>query len=340
MRTKLFLSYSTRDAEWRDRFLDQLRPELSIREDIWLDVNNIEGGAAWVKALRDGIHEAKCALLFITPHYLDRDQYSRKELSMLKDEEKRGLTILPVLVEPCVWDTVRELKSLQFVLWNHARGMRPDGKHERETLIPLSQCGDEGAIVNAIIDVCKQVAKTLGVVGQTTQEERDYLFGDTQRVLGNTIKLREPIHNGDFSVVYRAEIGDQTVAVKSIPDAARRNRLRHLFDNSLKQFKKLSHESFIDIVSSFCDEEPHCLVMEYMDRDEWPTLEKKLAQFPARRLPVEKVARILFSIAGAQDDAHAHELPIGPLSSANVYVNDEWGVKLSPLRVLGQLAQA
>ena len=52
MREKLFLSYSTGDAEWRDLFLKHMRTMLS-EEQIFVDKQSLRGGADW-KAQLDG----------------------------------------------------------------------------------------------------------------------------------------------------------------------------------------------------------------------------------------------------------------------------------------------
>ena len=111
-RSKLFVSYSRFDVGWRDRFLLHLR-ERFAHDLLWVDQESIDAGVDPWKSIEEGVRRAKCALLLLTPHYLDCDHPARThELQMLIDEQRKGLHLLPVLVEPCSWEHVPGLRII------------------------------------------------------------------------------------------------------------------------------------------------------------------------------------------------------------------------------------
>ena len=336
MRTKLFLSYSKGDSEWRDLFIQHLKTML-VGEQLWCDRDNIEDGSVWKNELTRALPESRCALLLITPNYLEKGRFAREELSMLAREQTDGLKLLPVLVKPCAWRNDATLSALQFVRWWNSSILIGSGVDDREDLRAVSEAGQEPEVERAVINICERVMKAMGVVAQTTPEQQDTLFNATRETLGNTVELEEAVHSGDFSVVYRGKFGNETVAVKAVPDAARQNRVRMLFDNALRSVTKFRDPAFIRVYGHFVDREPHCVIMEYVD---WPTLDEKLANHPGRRLPPRVVALILSTVARAQSDAHRCGVQIGPLSPENIHVGENWEIRISPLRIEGQLARA
>ena len=334
MRSKLFLSYSNKDSKWRDRFIEHLKG-LFAGDTLWYDQDDgdIAPGSRWAEKIDTALRDARCALLLLTPNYLDCSGYARKELEMALNQQESGLTLLPVLVEPCAWQGIELLRAVQFIRW-------PDANNGSGDIPALSEVGGAAptAIDRVVIDICMQVSKAVGVVGQTTATQRDQLFNETRKVLGERVELNGAmVHSGDFSVVYSGTFEGDRVAVKSVPDAPRRNRIRTIFDQALKSAKTLSDPAFIRIRFAVTDREPHCLVMDYID---WPTLDTRLASCDGHRLPPTTVVQILLKIASAQHDAHRNDFSIGPLCPANIHVNDAWDVRLSPIRIEGQMARA
>ncbi|HET9643360.1 MAG TPA: toll/interleukin-1 receptor domain-containing protein, partial [Burkholderiaceae bacterium] len=206
MRSKLFLSYSRADSKWRERFCRQLHA-LVMPDDLWVDLQSIEGGQDWESRIDEALAEARCALVLVTPAYLDLDSYSRRELGRLAQEQQRGLVLLPVLVADCPWQSVPALAKVQFLRWQGGTRRVPADLGEREELKPLDEAGRN--LDRAVVELCEQVKKTLGVVAQTTPQQMDELAADVRRVLGGQVNLDEPIHSGEFSVLYRARLGGE-----------------------------------------------------------------------------------------------------------------------------------
>lgn len=333
LRKKLFLSYSRADDAWRELFRKHLKTVVDAAE-IWVDDTSIQAGANWNEEIGNALAISRCALILLTPQYLDRSSYSHTELQLLIEEEKRGLTLLPVLIEDCDWEPVGSLGEHQFLRWPGGTWRVATVNGERETLRPLSN--EDEHRERAIVQICEQVKKALGVVAQVTTTQFDELANRVRNVLGIDTAL-ESLHSGDFSVVYRAKMGSQTVAIKALPDTPRQNRIRAIVANTLPNLQRLKDPAFIKIRMAYTEQEPYCLVMDYI---EWPTLEARLSESAGRRLQPLQVARVLSHIARAQGDAHANKLLIGPLSLGSVHVDPDWDVRLSALRVEGVLARA
>ncbi len=349
MRTKLFFSYSNSDSnpttDWRGLFLRYLQTMVSFKAGLWVDSASIEAGSDWNERIEAAIAESKCAMLLLTNEYLKVGSFTNDH-ELPKLLKSPGLKLLPVLVEPCPWEQRPDLCKLEFVPWRNDRRALKDGEGEHRVLRALSEAGDDAQtqaaqrsdVERAVMEVCEYVRRAFGVAGQITGQQGNDLLEETKDALIDQVALEtEPIHTGDFTVVYRGTLNGETVAVKALPTAAWRNRVEKAFQNAAIAASKLRDASFIRVHKLIDTPEVHGLVTEYID---WDTLGKVLATYPGRRLPPLIVAQILERIASAQDDAHEHMVQIGALSPASIYVNTDWEVRLSPIRVEGHLARA
>ena len=347
MREKLFLSYSTGDANWRDQFLRHLRTMLS-EEQLFVDKTSLREGEEWEGQLAEALIRSKCALLLLTPQYLEVGNFAQdRELPMLLEEHQKpdGLKLLPVLVENCTYAERPELSRLQLVGWDNSAKSVKRGADMREVIRPLKEAGDEAstpravesAIDQAVKEVCERVRKEFGVIGQITQQQRDHLFEKTKMALQSKgVTLDDCIRGGDFAVIYRGKYENQDVAVKALPTDAWRNRVSSSFDMAQRTAECLRDSSFIRLKGAIADPEVHAMVMEFVD---WPTLADEMKRHPCGCLPPHYVVKVLAKIAVAQQDAHKIGEQIGALSPASIYVNPEGDVRLTPFRIEGQLAR-
>jgi hemoglobin-like flavoprotein len=331
LRTKLFLSYSKVNSKWRDAFESQLRT-LFDSEHLWIDRESLVGGEPWGPAIEKAIEQSRCALVLVTPDYLDRGSYSRKEFEYLL-KQMPDLIVLPVLVDDCPWQEIEDLSETQFLRWGNDDERIVGG---RATLAPLPALTSHKC-KPAIVRICGDVKKQLGVVGQARKDQLDALFAATQARLGEIQLEQNAVHSGTFSVIYRGTLHGDTVAVKAVPDAPRQNRIRAVLMDTLPKIRKLTDGAFIHLRDSSVDGEPHYFVMDYV---EWPTLEQRLADGPEHCLDPSTVAVVLEQVARAHHDAHDAGLLIGPLTLGSIHLSDQQRVRLSPLRIEGMLARA
>ena len=106
-RSKVFISYSHTDV----RFLRQLQTHLKPYQqealmDYW-DDTRIAAGADWREEIRQAITTAKVAVLLLSSDFLASDFIAENELPpLLAAAKEQGVTILPVLVQPCAYNVM------------------------------------------------------------------------------------------------------------------------------------------------------------------------------------------------------------------------------------------
>ena len=112
----VFISYSQKDEEWKDR----LRPHLGVLEQvghitIW-DDRRIDAGATWYDEIRQAMERAAVAVCLISADYLASNFCVKEEIPYLLERRARnGMTLIPVLVRPCLWKAVPWLKPIQML---------------------------------------------------------------------------------------------------------------------------------------------------------------------------------------------------------------------------------
>ena len=92
--SEAFISYSRADSA----FADKLRQDLEHRGiAVWIDRDDIEGGAAWRASISKAIRSCCAFILILSPRSTQSGQVS-KELSVA---EAHNRLIVPVVLEPC-----------------------------------------------------------------------------------------------------------------------------------------------------------------------------------------------------------------------------------------------
>ena len=110
----VFVSYSHKDQNW----LDLLRPHLEQLErvgvlEVWHDLK-LTGGQHWYQEIQHVLARTRYALLLITADFLNSKFCMDEEVKYLLQQERRGqLTIIPILIRPCVLGPHRWLRKLQ-----------------------------------------------------------------------------------------------------------------------------------------------------------------------------------------------------------------------------------
>lgn len=115
-RTRIFISYSHKDAAWQARLAVHLRPlERAGLIDPW-DDTRIRSGDDWRAEITKALATARAAVLLLSADFLASDFIHGIELPALLDGAKaRGLLVLPVLVGPCDLSLYPALAAIQMV---------------------------------------------------------------------------------------------------------------------------------------------------------------------------------------------------------------------------------
>ncbi|MBI5934016.1 MAG: toll/interleukin-1 receptor domain-containing protein [Chloroflexi bacterium] len=110
----VFISYSHKDEEWKDRVVTHLRVlEMEGMLDVW-DDRRIEGGDDWKPEIEKAINNASIAILMISANFLTSKFILGEEApKLLKRRAKEGLRVIPLIVKPCAWQQVKWLSPIQ-----------------------------------------------------------------------------------------------------------------------------------------------------------------------------------------------------------------------------------
>jgi len=108
----VFLSYCHQDEVWKDRISGQLQVLGDLLE-VW-DDRKIGLGEDWFPRLQEAIDQAEVAILIISAAFLNSPFIKREEVPrLLRLRQTNGLTVIPVIASPCVWEAVPWLAAIQ-----------------------------------------------------------------------------------------------------------------------------------------------------------------------------------------------------------------------------------
>ena len=141
-RTKVFISYSHKDTEWKDLLLKQMAT-LQRRGllQVWVD-SQIKGGEDWYKLIHEAMLEARVAVLLVSEHFLDSEFIQEVEVPRLMEcHAEDGMRIYPIIIWPCLW---------KFDEWLASKQIRPkDGE-------PLAG-GNEFKIKKELVEITSEI---------------------------------------------------------------------------------------------------------------------------------------------------------------------------------------
>jgi hypothetical protein len=111
---KIFISYSHRDEQWKDRLVKQLKVlEMEGYYQLW-DGRHIELGQDWLPEIRTALNTADVAVMLISADFLTSDFIRNQEVPLLlKRRINEGTVVIPLIVKPCPWQGVKWLAHIQ-----------------------------------------------------------------------------------------------------------------------------------------------------------------------------------------------------------------------------------
>jgi len=115
VRDQVFISYSHKDARWRDDLLTHLKPYLRDGSiTAWSD-KDIQPGSRWLNEIRQALAQTRVAVLLVTPHFLASDFIHEHELTpFLNQAVTGGVTILwiPVRASSYLKSPIRDYQAM------------------------------------------------------------------------------------------------------------------------------------------------------------------------------------------------------------------------------------
>ncbi|CAK0742829.1 small subunit ribosomal protein S4 [uncultured Gammaproteobacteria bacterium] len=117
---RLFISYASKDAHWRDRLLIALAPSIEAGLiDPWHD-RKIEAGEQWHAEIFERIAWADAALLLFSQVFFNSKFIIKKEVPVLqKRYESEKWPLIPILLDHCDYEPMAFLHSLQLLNVNN-----------------------------------------------------------------------------------------------------------------------------------------------------------------------------------------------------------------------------
>lgn len=146
-RNRLFISYSHEDTKWLEAITQQLAVLQAQGLVSLCDDSKLRVGEGWFPQLHEMMLSARIGLLLISAPFLSSEFVRRAEIPRLFDQhEAGGMTIYPLLVEPCPWQLVEWLAKLE---------LRPlDAKRRARALASF----DGAARKQKLADVASEIA--------------------------------------------------------------------------------------------------------------------------------------------------------------------------------------
>lgn len=113
---KIFISYSHNDSSYLDLLmthLNYLEKNYSFR--VWSD-KDLKLGVNWSKKITQELDSSNIAILLISHHFLISDFILKVELpSILKNAQKNGTKVIPIILSHCMFDDYPKLSSFQAI---------------------------------------------------------------------------------------------------------------------------------------------------------------------------------------------------------------------------------
>lgn len=112
----VFVSYAKEDK----RYLNLLMPHLKTFVNLGLITvfthDAVKPGELWQDKTKSAILQAVAAILLVTENYLASESLMEEQLpQLLKQAERNGAVILPLLVKPCAYEDVPHIYQFKSV---------------------------------------------------------------------------------------------------------------------------------------------------------------------------------------------------------------------------------
>ena len=110
----VFISYSHKDEEWKDRLVTHLGVLQSQGLlDLW-DDRRIEAGEAWHQEIEEAMSAASVGVLLVSADFLTSKFILGEEVPrLLQRRDEAGIRIFPIVIRPCAWQRVGWLARMQ-----------------------------------------------------------------------------------------------------------------------------------------------------------------------------------------------------------------------------------
>ena len=111
--SKIFISYSHQDEDWKDRLQEQLEVlALEGYFSVW-DDRQIEPGDDWFAEIERELNQADVAVMLISASFLRSSFIRTEEIpTLLRRRKQEGIRLIPLILRPCRWQNIKWLKTI------------------------------------------------------------------------------------------------------------------------------------------------------------------------------------------------------------------------------------
>ena len=183
-RDQIFISYSHRDREWKERLIIHLQPYFKHDEVSFWDDGQIQPGTKWFDEIDHALARACVAVLLVSPDFLVSEFIQQVEWPRIKlAEQTEGLRILWVAVRACA---VAATDINEYQALNEAVPLANVGAN-------LSERAQRDAQDTKLVEICQEIKKCARPITIKRDEEDE-----------RHAKRLQPLRTFD---VYMADIG-------------------------------------------------------------------------------------------------------------------------------------
>jgi len=112
----IFISYSHKDEEWKNRAITHLNAIESICNFTIWDDRKIESGDDWLPEIKNQLKLANIAILLISADFLSSNFIKREEIpTILERRAKENLVVIPFILKPCLWQNIPWIAKMQLL---------------------------------------------------------------------------------------------------------------------------------------------------------------------------------------------------------------------------------
>lgn len=303
-RSRLFISYSHKDAGYLQRFTKHLA---TLPESwVWTD-KQIPPGNEWQPEIIKALGSSTAALLLITPAFLGSEFVKEKELPAIIDafRTKRIKKVFWILVEGSLWN---------YQSFHGFQGLNTQ---------PLADTPEQ-QLESEVLRICGEIQKGLDEISRTPTSETDSLQRlVTHAVSSDTgVKIGNFLNQGRHSYAFQGSYGVNEAVIQVIDPRVVKSP--EDLQQAVQARRQLTNHSFIRMFDAFqasADSTNYLLIVsEFMD-------ERRHKKALGRTWTIDAVATLVRRAAGALMELEKISDPKSPrayglLTPHNVYVDD------------------
>ena len=203
-----FISYCHQDEPWFDKIRLHIAPLLRKGEiSIWSD-HRILAGQPLGSEIESNMASAELFLLILSPAYFASDYCMNVELAhAISRYESDSAKIIPVIVEPCKWDSIPKLRDLKIIpkdakpvnLWSNQNSALVEVVDEIERLVKIES--EKRVIHNSADQYASTSVNKISVLGSNQKIQKSMATHELMKKLNQGHRNFSGLHIKELDLV-------------------------------------------------------------------------------------------------------------------------------------------